>query len=130
VSVLAANAVAAVLHRALAGRFAEARAMLAAPPRESTPRRFTLPELTALIETAGLRPGEAHGLRIFGGLVPGALLDGDAAAADALRALEEAAATTPPLRDIASQLHVLGHHKDRREDRREGHHDDRREGHG
>jgi len=138
VSVLAANAVAAVLHRALAGRFAEARRLLisggttplaspggtpssrtplADPPRTgglpappSPPgRRFTLPELTALIEAAGLRPGEAHGLRIFGGLVPGALLDGDAAAADALRALEEAAAGTPPLRDIASQLHVLGH---------------------
>jgi 2-polyprenyl-3-methyl-5-hydroxy-6-metoxy-1,4-benzoquinol methylase len=109
VSVLAANAVAAVLHRALAGRFAEARAMLTGKEAGSTPRRFTLPELIALIEAAGLRPGEAHGLRIFGGLVPGALLDGDAAAADALRALEEAAAGTPPLRDIASQLHVLGH---------------------
>jgi len=56
-----------------------------------------------------LRPGQAHGLRIFTGLVPGALLDGDAGAADALRALEEAAATTPPLRDIAAQLHLLGH---------------------
>jgi S-adenosylmethionine-dependent methyltransferase len=142
VSVLAANAVAAVLHRALAGRFAEARSMLIsggttplaspggttplASPGGATPldpprtgglpaspsppgRRFTLPELTVLIEAAGLRPGEAHGLRIFGGLVPGALLDGDAAAAEALRALEEAAAGTPPLRDIASQLHVLGY---------------------
>jgi S-adenosylmethionine-dependent methyltransferase len=126
VSVLAANTVAAVLHRALAGRFAEARRLLqggtggreappcaggpgGSSPRTDTVRRFTLPELTALITTAGLRPGEAHGLRIFGGLVPGALLDGDAAATDALRALEEAAAGTPPLRDIASQLHVLGH---------------------
>jgi S-adenosylmethionine-dependent methyltransferase len=109
VSVLASNAVAAVLHRALAGRFAEARALLisGAPP-ETTPRRFTLPELTALIEAAGLRVGEVHGLRIFGGLIPGALPGRDAAAADALRALEEAAASTPPLRDIASQLHVLG----------------------
>jgi len=110
VSVLASNAVAAVLHRALAGRFAEARALLAsgAPAPGTTPRRFTLPELTALIEAAGLRVGEVHGLRIFGGLIPGALPGGDAAAADALRALEEAAASTPPLRDIASQLHVLG----------------------
>ena len=108
VSVLASNAVAAVLHRALAGRFAEARALLA-DAAASTPRRFTLPELTALLEQAGLHAGEAHGLRIFTGLVPGALLDGDAAATDALRALEEAAASTPPLRDIAAQLHVLGH---------------------
>jgi S-adenosylmethionine-dependent methyltransferase len=114
VSVLVANAVAAVLHRALAGRFAEARSLLtaSAPPSgpvTTIPRRFTLPELTALIETAGLRAGEVHGLRIFGGLVPGALLDGDAAATEALRALEEAAASIPPLRDIASQLHLLGH---------------------
>jgi S-adenosylmethionine-dependent methyltransferase len=118
VSVLASNAVAAVLHRALAGRFAEARRLLAdtlladtllADTGPAAPRRFTLPELTGLIEQAGLRAGEAHGLRIFGGLVPGALLEGDAAAAEALRALEEAAASTPPLRDIAAQLHVLGH---------------------
>jgi S-adenosylmethionine-dependent methyltransferase len=113
VSVLASNAVAAVLHRALAGRFADARRLLTdtllADMEPTAPRRFTLPELTALIERAGLRAGEAHGLRIFGGLVPGALLEGDAAAAEALRALEEAAASTPPLRDIAAQLHVLGH---------------------
>jgi S-adenosylmethionine-dependent methyltransferase len=128
VSVIASNAVAAVLHRALAGRFAEARRLLISEgttllaaggkPTPRTPltaptsplgRRFTLPELIALVERAGLRAGEAHGLRIFGGLVPGALLEGDAAAAEALRALEEAAASTPPLRDIAAQLHVLGH---------------------
>ena len=108
-SVLAANAVAAVLHRALAGRFAEARQLLGATAQAGPPRRFTLPGLIALIEGAGLRAGEAHGLRIFSGLVPGALLDGDAGAAEALRALEEAAAATPPLRDIAAQLHVLGH---------------------
>ena len=108
---LAANAVAAVLHRALAGRFAEARLLLddGAGDQAGLPRRFTLSGLTTLIEGAGLRPGQVHGLRIFGGLVPGALLDGDAGAAEALRALEEAAASTPPLRDIAAQLHVLGH---------------------
>lgn len=112
VSVMASNAVAAVLHRALAGRFAEARALLGADDTTGPPRRFTLPGLIALIEGAGLRAGETHGLRIFGGLVPGALLDGDAGGAEgaeALRALEEAAAVTPPLRDIAARLHVLGH---------------------
>ena len=112
VSVLAANTVAAVLHRALAGRFTEARQLLEGHMPAEPPRRFTLPSLTALIEGAGLRAGEAHGLRIFSGLVPGALVDGDAGgsgAAEALRALEEAAAAMPPLRDIAAQLHVLGH---------------------
>ena len=112
VSVLAANAVAAVLHRALAGRFTEARHLLETEGATGTPRRFTLPALTALIEGAGLRAGEAHGLRIFSGLVPGALLDADAGGAggtEALRALEAAAAAAPPLRDIAAQLHLLGH---------------------
>jgi S-adenosylmethionine-dependent methyltransferase len=109
VSVLASNAVAAVLHRALAGRFTEARQLLESEKAADSPRRFTLPGLTALIEGAGLRAGEAHGLRIFSGLVPGALLDGDGGGTEALRALEAAAAATPPLRDIAAQLHVLGH---------------------
>jgi hypothetical protein len=118
VSVLAANAVAAVLQRALAGKYAEARALLpgGAPPPgaeapgpagTTAPRRFTLPELTALIEGAGLRPGDAHGIRIFSSLLPGA--GADPAAADALRELEEAAATCPPLRDIATRLHVLAY---------------------
>jgi len=120
VSVLAANTVAAVLHRALAGRFTEARQLLGGEAAEAaeapaagagagSPRRFTLPELTALIEAAGLRAGQSHGLRIFSGLVPGALLDADPGGSEALRALEAAAAAAPPLRDIAAQLHLLGH---------------------
>ena len=137
VSVLAANTVAAVLQRALAGKYAEARAMLpgtgpagtgpagtgpastgpastgsssagpAAPAGTTSARRFTLPELTALIEEAGLRAGDAHGIRIFSSLLPGA--GADLAAVEALRELEEAAATCPPLRDIATRLHVLAY---------------------
>jgi ubiquinone/menaquinone biosynthesis C-methylase UbiE len=123
VSVLAANTVAAVLQRALAGKYAEARAMLpggpsataAGPQARATPargtaqlaRRFTLPELVALIEDAGLQAGAAHGIRVFSGLLPGA--PADLAAVEALRELEEAAASCPPLRDIATRLHVLGH---------------------
>ena len=137
VSVLAANTVAAVLQRALAGRYAEARQLLAtegagAPPEASgargtwgagaphaevsAPRRFTLDGLTALIAGAGLTVGDAHGIRVFAGLLPGAGAGGgaaaaaaDPAAADELRALEEAAAAYPALRDIAARLHVLGH---------------------
>src|SRR3984957_15716146 len=89
VSVLAANVVAAVLQRALVGRYEEARRLLtsnagdpvaavpspapAAPvPADPLPaaplpapgltehRRFTLAGLTALIEAAGLRAGDAH----------------------------------------------------------------------
>jgi S-adenosylmethionine-dependent methyltransferase len=129
VSVLAANVVAAVLQRALAGRYDEARRLLtasagdpavpapAAPvPAPAVPpaqagltehRRFTLAGLTALIEGAGLRAGDAHGVRIFAGLLPG--VGADPAAADALRDLEAAAAGYPALRDIAARLHIFGH---------------------
>jgi SAM-dependent methyltransferase len=124
VSVLAANTVAAVLQRALAGKYAEALGMLPGGPASGTApgpqdratpargmaqlaRRFTLPELAALIEGAGLRVGDAHGIRVFSGLLPGA--PADLAAVEALRDLEEAAATCPPLRDIATRLHVLAY---------------------
>jgi SAM-dependent methyltransferase len=122
VSVLAANAVAAVLQRALAGRYEQARRLLDAvsahgdsggvpdtAPSDSAPggpRRFTLAGLTALIEGAGLRAGDAHGIRVFSGLLPAA--DPDPGATEALLALEDAAAAYPALRDIAARLHVLG----------------------
>jgi SAM-dependent methyltransferase len=112
VSVLAANMVAAVLQRALAGRYAEARRLLeAGGSGPGVPRRFTLAGLTALIEGAGLRAGDAHGIRVFAGLLAGAGAGAgaDPGTADALRALEEAAAVYPALRDIAARLHVLGH---------------------
>ncbi len=129
VSVLAANVVAAVLQRALAGRYEEARRLLtssagdpavpapaapvpapAAPPAQgglTEHRRFTLAGLTALIEGAGLRAGDAQGVRIFAGLLPG--VGADPATADALRDLEAAAAGYPALRDIAARLHIFGH---------------------
>ena len=70
-------------------------------------RRFTLAGLTALIEGAGLRAGDAQGVRIFAGLLPG--VGADPATADALRDLEAAAAGYPALRDIAARLHIFGH---------------------
>ncbi len=110
VSVLAASAVAAVIHRALAGRFDEARRLLAAVPATGTvaPRRFTLAEVTGLIEEAGLRAGPAHGIRVFTDLVPGSFADVDPGAADALLALERATSVHPAFHDFAAQFHVLG----------------------
>jgi S-adenosylmethionine-dependent methyltransferase len=108
VSVLAANMVSAVLQRTLAGRYEEARRLLdEGGAGAGVPRRFTLAGLTSLIEGAGLRAGDAHGIRVFAGLLPGA--GADPGTADALRDLEEAAAVYPALRDIAARLHVLGH---------------------
>jgi S-adenosylmethionine-dependent methyltransferase len=132
VSVLAANVVAAVLQRALAGRYDEARRLLdpqaqtaggrgplVPAPGAGIPaagvtehRRFTLPELTALVGDAGLRVGRAQGIRVFAGLLPGAGADPNAA--DALRELEAAAAGYPALRDIAARLHIVAFRGDDR----------------
>lgn len=115
VSVLAANAVAAVLQRALAGKYAEASELLEATSggcgaggitRPGEPRRFTLAGLTTLIAGAGLKPGDAHGIRVFSGLLSAA--EADPEAAEELLGLEDAAATHPALRDIAAHLHVVG----------------------
>lgn len=135
VSVLAASAVAAVIHRALAGRFDEARRLLTgistgvadatggpgpeqqpgrgqrpAPGAPADPsRRFTLAGVVGLIEDAGLRPGTAHGVRVFADLVPGGFADADPGAATALLALERAASAHPAFHDFATQFHVLGY---------------------
>jgi S-adenosylmethionine-dependent methyltransferase len=140
VSVLAASAVAAVMHRALAGRFDEARRLLGAISTGSTwapgsaaddagatsratdgvpgagrepgavrSRRFTLAGVVGLIEGAGLRPGAAHGIRVFADLVPGLFADAEPGAADALLALEQAASAHPAFHDLATRFHVLGY---------------------
>jgi SAM-dependent methyltransferase len=129
VSVLAASSVAAVIHRALAGRFDDARRLLAgiggpgqpavpaAPAAPGTgpgrgaagPRRFTLAAVVGLIEGAGLRAGRAHGVRVFADLVPGMFADADPGAADALLALEQAASAHPAFHDIATQFHIVGY---------------------
>ncbi|GAA3196097.1 methyltransferase [Nonomuraea roseoviolacea subsp. carminata] len=112
VSVLAANPVAAALHRALAGHFDEARAALADPEgrwgdRDPTPRRYTAEALSELLAATGFAVGAVHGVRVFADLVPSRLVDGEPGAAEALVALEQVAAGHPVLRDIATQLHVL-----------------------
>ncbi|HEX4817536.1 MAG TPA: methyltransferase domain-containing protein [Nonomuraea sp.] len=114
VSVLAANPVASAIHRALAGQFDEARAVLGDPAgswgdRDPTPRRFTADTLVELLTVTGFAVGAIHGVRVFADLVPSRLVDGEPGAAESLAALEQAASTHPVLRDIATQLHVLGH---------------------
>jgi S-adenosylmethionine-dependent methyltransferase len=118
VSVLAASSVAAVIHRALAGRFDDARRLLAEidsgsgagpGPGPARPRRFTLAAVVGLIEGAGLRAGRAHGVRVFADLVPGMFADADPGAADALLALEQAASAHPAFHDIATQFHIVGY---------------------
>jgi hypothetical protein len=109
---VAANKVAAVLHRAAAGRFDEALHALRDPsgrysPNDPAPRRFSLDDLEELLRTAGFSVLITHGSRVFADLVPGGLLDGDPNAAEALIALEFEASGLPAFRAIATQLHVL-----------------------
>ncbi|MGK5558060.1 methyltransferase domain-containing protein [Actinomadura kijaniata] len=116
VSVLVAGQVGAALHRAVAGHFEDARRVLDDPDgrwgdHDRTPRRFTRESLTALAGDAGLRVAELHGVRIFADLVPGALLDGETDSAEALLALERAAAVHPVLRELATQLHLVADRK-------------------
>jgi len=122
VSVLAASSVAAVIHRALAGRFDDARRLLAGihsgsgwpagasgEPGAARPRRFTVTAAVSLIEGAGLRADSVHGVRVFADLVPGVFADADPGAADALAALEQAASAHPAFHDIATQFHIVGY---------------------
>ncbi|MCT9084101.1 class I SAM-dependent methyltransferase [Streptomyces fulvoviolaceus] len=112
-SLLAAGLGGAVLARALAGHFKEARQALDDPngrwgTGDPVPRRFTAEQLTELVEGAGLRVGAVHGVRIFADLVPGVLVDTEPGALDALLKLEAAAAELSAFHSVATQLHVLG----------------------
>lgn len=111
-SVLVAGRAAAVLARALGGRPADALRALTDPsgrwgPGDSVLRRFDTDGLVALVGAAGLRVEAVHGVRVLADLVPGAVLDAEPGAAEALRELESAAAARSPYRDVAAQLHVL-----------------------
>ncbi|MGP4012161.1 methyltransferase, partial [Streptomyces sp. 4N124] len=112
-SLLAAGLGGAVLARALAGHFKEAQQALDDPDGrwgagDPMPRRFTAKQLTDLVEAAGLSVGAVHGVRVFADLVPGALVDTEPGALDALLRLEAAAAELAAFHSVATQLHVLG----------------------
>ncbi len=134
-SVLAANRAAAVLARAVAGKFTAAAAVLAealdapvaagagtpgpgaggnpgvagpgAASAGTAARRFDAAGLAKLVNGAGARVSFIHGVRVFVDLVPSALAEADQTAAEALLRLELAASTMAPYIDIATQLHVL-----------------------
>ncbi|MER5766795.1 methyltransferase [Streptomyces sp. NPDC001985] len=112
-SLLAAGLGGAVMARALAGHFAEARQALTDPrgrwgDGDPTPRRFTAEQLSGLVTGAGAEIGAVHGVRVFADLVPGVLVDTEPGALDALLKLEAEAAELPAFHSVATQLHVLG----------------------
>jgi S-adenosylmethionine-dependent methyltransferase len=110
-SLLVAQRLGAVLARALAGRFADARHALENPEGctgagDPVPRRFDAEGVLALLQGQPVTVRAVHGVRLVTDLLPGALVDGDPATADALLALERAAAEVPALAAVAAHLHV------------------------
>ncbi|KQT91153.1 methyltransferase type 12 [Marmoricola sp. Leaf446] len=99
---------AAVLARAMAGHFTQARDLLTAEHGVSTAeRRFTAEELREQLGAAGFDVAAVHGVRVFTDLVPSSLLDLEPGAGAALLELERAVAQRPEYLTVASQLHVL-----------------------
>ncbi|GAB0023700.1 methyltransferase [Helicobacter pylori] len=94
-SLVTAQRVAAVIARAIAGRFDQARAALTSADGrwgddDPIPRRFDRDELGEMLTRAGFTTLEARGVRLFSDLVPSAFVDSDAERA-ALLELEELA---------------------------------------
>ncbi|HEV7649513.1 MAG TPA: class I SAM-dependent methyltransferase [Actinophytocola sp.] len=111
VSVVVANRTAALLHRAVAGRLAEARVLAEDPagrlPTEQLLRRYDTGSITRLLTGAGLTVELLQGQGVLTDLVPGAVLQQDPGAEQALAELERRLAGAAPLRDIASRLHAM-----------------------
>jgi SAM-dependent methyltransferase len=116
VSVLVPGRYGAILHRAIAGRLVEARAMLEGDAGDTgrgtgtgdaVRRRFDVHGLDAVLRGAGLDVEVLQGYGLVSDLVPGAVVETTPGAAEALAQLELAAAARPPLRDVAARLHAL-----------------------
>jgi S-adenosylmethionine-dependent methyltransferase len=100
---------AAVLARAMAGHFVQAREILEGDQsvKDRGERRFTAEEIAQLLGTAGFSTSSTHGIRVFADLVPSSLLDLEPGASAALVELERAVAERPEYLTLASQLHVV-----------------------
>jgi S-adenosylmethionine-dependent methyltransferase len=108
-SVVVANRAAAVLARAINGHLDAAYALLTSPhgstgSADRLRRRFDAASASALLASASLAVEQIHGVRVIADLVPGVALDSDH---EQVRAIETLAATLPPYRDVATQLHLL-----------------------
>jgi S-adenosylmethionine-dependent methyltransferase len=114
-SLLVAQRHAAVVARAMAGHFTQARELLDAQPGGAdapaqpgrTGHRYTADEATALVAEAGLEVASVHAVRAFADLVPGSLLDLEPGATAALIELERAVAARPEYLPLATQLHLV-----------------------
>ena len=113
VSLLVAVRFAAVLSRVVSGRLTEARRLLVDPrgrwgPDDPLSRRMDVEEIRTLVEAGGrLTVERVQGHRVLADLVPDTVLEAGGGPPESLAELEDIAAGTPPLRDMASRLHVL-----------------------
>ena len=113
-SLVAAQRLAVVLARVLAGQFTQAHAALTSPDgrwgsADPLPRRFDASDLRAMVEQTGLTVVDEHGVRLFSDLVPSALIDTEAERI-ALLDLENAASRHPDfgfLGQLGAAVHVL-----------------------
>jgi 2-polyprenyl-3-methyl-5-hydroxy-6-metoxy-1,4-benzoquinol methylase len=107
-SLLVSQQHAAVLGRAMAGHFAQARDLLMGAPTSSDhERRFTADEVRALLADSGFDLVEMHAVRVFTDLVPSALLDLEPGAVEGLLELERAVAERPEYLTLAAQIHTV-----------------------
>lgn len=107
-SLLVAQRHAAVVARAMAGHFEQARTLLdTTEPVGRAGRRFTRHELESLLAASGFGVDAVHAVRVFSDLVPGSLLDLEPGATAALLELEQAVADRAEYAPLAAQLHVL-----------------------
>lgn len=106
-SLLVGQRHAAVLARAMAGHFGQARTLLDGQDAEGAEHRFTVEEIAGLLDAASLTVSSVHAIRVFSDLVPASLLDLEPGAHDALLSLERAVADRPEYAALAAQLHLL-----------------------
>jgi len=111
-SVVVAGRAAAVLHRALAGRIADALHVLTDPdgrsgPRDGLLRRFDVGGLEAALRAANLTVLLVQGDSVVSDLIAAPVLEAVPGSAAALNDLELTAASASPLREVASRLHAV-----------------------
>jgi S-adenosylmethionine-dependent methyltransferase len=97
---------AAVVARAMAGHFQQARALLEDPAAAGS-RRFTVEEISEVLTRTGFEVTAMHAVRVFVDLVPSSLVDLEPGADSSLVELEKAVADRPEYLPLGTQLHVL-----------------------
>lgn len=110
-SLLVAQRHAAVIARAMAGHFNQARELLdptSLPDHDArSPHRFTAQEIEHLVVGRGFTVDQVHAVRVFADLVPGALVELEPGATAALVELEKAVSERPEYLPLAAQVHLL-----------------------